>query len=449
MIGGAVLAAALLALTGAAPGSSELNPRWSPSGRYLSIERDDGTSRTVEIYAADGRLSPGRLSSGGAAPGRLVETLALRPVGGGGGFLLEAAAPAVPTFNAWLSWAPDERRFAFVSNGGEGAYDLYLGELGGSDRPPPTAAASVTPTAAAARACGSGEAVSPPLRGGECVAARTTGRGGSDGAAAAASVTRLTADAAADGQVTWSPAGDRVAFVSGRTDRGDLYLLDLGSRRVVRLTADGRSVLHPEWSPDGRRIAFALGDGDNHDICIIYDVDRPSATQGCIVSWPFDDVRPRWSPDGRRVAFYSSYNAEGEPGVWSLFTVAADGSEPGRGEGLLARQLDTGVVVDLDVGPAWTPDSRRLVYAKRVDREFNPLYVAEVATGATRRLETGHAIHHDVAIARDGRLAVRAQLARWDRVLVGRLDDLLATASGAGLAPAGRASAAQTPGVGR
>jgi Tol biopolymer transport system component len=402
MIGGAVLAAALLALTGAAPGSSELNPRWSPSGRYLSIERDDGTSRTVEIYAADGRLSPGRLSSGGAAPGRLVETLALRPVGGGGGFLLEAAAPAVPTFNAWLSWAPDERRFAFVSNGGEGAYDLYLGELGGSNGPPP-----------------------------------------------AASVTRLTADAAADGQVTWSPAGDRVAFVSGRTDRGDLYLLDLGSRRVVRLTADGRSVLHPEWSPDGRRIAFALGDGDNHDICIIYDVDRPSTTQGCIVSWPFDDVRPRWSPDGRRIAFYSSYNAEGEPGVWSLFTVAADGSEPGRGEGLLARQLDTGVVVDLDVGPAWTPDSRRLVYAKRVDREFNPLYVAEVATGATRRLETGHAIHHDVAIARDGRLAVRAQLARWDRVLVGRLDDLLATASGAGLAPAGRASAAQTPGVGR
>ncbi len=462
MIGGAVLAAALLALTGAAPGSSELNPRWSPSGRYLSIERDDGTSRTVEIYAADGRLSPGRLSSGGAAPGRLVETLALRPVGGGGGFLLEAAAPAVPTFNAWLSWAPDERRFAFVSNGGEGAYDLYLGELGGSDRP--TAAASVTPTAAAARACDSdktgvpeepkaprGGPGSPPRGGGECVGQREAGRGGSNGPppTAAASVTRLTADAAADGQVTWSPAGDRVAFVSGRTDRGDLYLLDLGSRRVVRLTADGRSVLHPEWSPDGRRIAFALGDGDNHDICIIYDVDRPSTTQGCIVSWPFDDVRPRWSPDGRRIAFYSSYNAEGEPGVWSLFTVAADGSEPGRGEGLLARQLDTGVVVDLDVGPAWTPDSRRLVYAKRVDREFNPLYVAEVATGATRRLETGHAIHHDVAIARDGRLAVRAQLARWDRVLVGRLDDLLATASGAGLAPAGRASAAQTPGVGR
>ena len=55
-----------------------------------------------------------------AAPGRLVETLALRPAGGGGGgFLLEASAPQAPTFNAWLSWAPDERRFAFVSNGGE------------------------------------------------------------------------------------------------------------------------------------------------------------------------------------------------------------------------------------------------------------------------------------------------------------------------------------------
>ncbi len=293
---------------------------------------------------------------------------------------------------------------AFVSNGGEGAYDLYLGELGGSDRPP---------------------------------------------SAQAASLMQLTRDAAADGQVAWSPVGDRLAFVSGRTDRGDLYLLDLGSRRVVRLTADGRSVLHPEWSPDGRRIAFAIGDGDNHDICVIYDIDRPMTTRGCIVSWPFDDVRPRWSPDGRRIAFYSSYNADGEPGVWSLFTVAADGSEPARGQGLLARRLDTGVVVDLDVGPAWTPDGRRLIYAKRVDREFNPLYAAEVAAGTTRRLETGHAIHHDVAIARDGRLAVRAQVARWDRVLVGRLDDLLAAGPGVGLAPAGQTSAAQGPEVRR
>lgn len=390
MTSGAVVAAALVALTGAGPGSNELNPRWSPSGRYLSVERDDGTSRTVEIYAADG----------GGARGRLVETLALRPAGGGGGggggFLLEAAAPPAPTFSAWLSWAPDERRFAFVSNGGQGAYDLYLGVL------------------ADARAVTD---------------------------AAAASVTRLTADAAADGQVAWSPAGDRLAFVSGRTDRGDLYLLDLGSRRVTRLTASGRSVLHPEWSPDGRWIAFAVGDGDNHDVCVIYDVNRPLTTWGCLASWPFDDVRPRWSPDGRRIAFYSSYNPEGEPGVWSLFTVAADGSEPSRGQGLLARRLDTGVVVDMDVGPAWTPDGRRLVYAKRVDREFNPLYVVDVATGETRRLETGHAIHHDVAIARDGRLAVRAQVARWDRVLVGRLDDLLAT----GLGSAGQASAARAP----
>jgi hypothetical protein len=43
----------------------------------------------------------------------------------------------------------------------------------------------------------------------------------------------------------------------------------------------------------------------------------------------------------------------------------------------------------------------------------------------TRRLDTGHAIHHDVAVARDGRFAVRAQVARWDRVMVGRLGDLL------------------------
>src|SRR5690606_21424724 len=144
---------------------------------------------------------------------------------------------------------------------------------------------------------------------------------------------------------------------------------------------------------------------------------------------PFDDVRPRWSPDGRRIAFYSSYNADGEPGVWSLFVVAADGSDPVKGAALLTRRVDTGVVVGLDVGPAFTPDGGGLVYAKRVDRDFNPLYLADLAARTTRRLETGRAIHHDVAIAPDGRLALRAQVARWDRVLTGRLRDLVAAAA--------------------
>jgi Tol biopolymer transport system component len=373
-------AAGLAPLTGASPGSNELNPRWSPSGRYLTIERDDGASRVIEVYAAD---ADGTL--------RLGETLALRPAAAGAGFLLESVGTQSATYNASLAWAPDERRFAFVSNGGAGEYDLYLGSLG---------------------APGQRAATAP-----------------------------LTRDPAADGQVAWSPVRDRLAFVSGRTDRGDLYLLDLATRQVTRLTAEGRSVLHPEWSPDGRRLAFAIGDGDNHDVCVVEVPEaRPAAPASgskrpapgfvppprrCLVSWAFDDVRPRWSPDGARLAFYSSYNPEGDAGVWSLFAVAADGSDPARGEGLLARRLDTGVVVDLEVGPAWTPDGRGLVYARRVDREFNPLYLADVVARTTRRLDTGHAIHHDVAIARDGRLAVRAQVARWDRVLVGRLGDLL------------------------
>ena len=360
--------------TGAGAGTNEVNPRWSPSGRYLSIERDDGTSRTVEIYEADA-------ATGGP---RLVETLALRPAGGGAGFLLEAGAQGA-TYNAWLSWAADEQRFAFVSNAGAGEYDLYLGTLG-----------------------------APP-----------------------AQVTRLTKDASADGQVAWSPAADRLAFVSGRTDRGDLYLLDLATRGTRRLTADGRPVLHPEWSPDGRRIAFAQGDGDNHDVCVLEQLDA-TPRRRCLVSWPFDDLRPRWSPDGTRLAFYSSYNADGDPGVWSLFVVAADGSDPMRGTGLIARRVDTGVVVDLDAGPAWTPDGRGLLYAKRVDREFNPLYHAQLETRAVRPLQTEHAIHHDVAVARDGRVALRAQVARWDRVLVGRLGDLLALAAPSTAAATGR-----------
>ncbi len=34
------------------------------------------------------------------------------------------------SYNAGITWSPDEYRFVFMSNGGEGNYDLYLQDLG-------------------------------------------------------------------------------------------------------------------------------------------------------------------------------------------------------------------------------------------------------------------------------------------------------------------------------
>jgi len=58
------------------------------------------------------------------------------------------------------------------------------------------------------------------------------------------------------GSLTWSPDGDRLAFVSARGDHGFVGVLDLDAQDVTYLDP---SVAHdgsPAWSPDGSRIAF-------------------------------------------------------------------------------------------------------------------------------------------------------------------------------------------------
>src|SRR5207249_635287 len=77
--------------------------------------------------------------------------------------------------------------------------------------------------------------------------------------------TRLTNHKEKDGQADWSPVADQLVFVSGRTGKGDLYLLDVASRGVTRLTWGTSPFLYPQWSPDGTKVTMLHGNNDNHD----------------------------------------------------------------------------------------------------------------------------------------------------------------------------------------
>jgi dipeptidyl aminopeptidase/acylaminoacyl peptidase len=67
-------------------------------------------------------------------------------------------------------------------------------------------------------------------------------------------------------QPAWSPDGDRIAFVSNRTDRPDdsavmdLYTIEADGTNLSRLTETDLTVGSPEWDSDGKRLAFT---GDN------------------------------------------------------------------------------------------------------------------------------------------------------------------------------------------
>ena len=270
------------------------------------------------------------------------------------------------SYNAQISFYPDARSFVFTGNAGSGVYRLYEGKLGGA-----------------------------PSR-------------------------ALTAQSKEDGHPAVSPDGRWLVYVSARAGVGKLFLRDLTTGVERRLTAGDKVDLYPAWSPDSRLVAYTSGDNDNHDVFVI-DASTPQATPRQLTTWKYDDLRPTFSPDGAFVAFYSNYSPSGEEKEWSIVAIPADGSGPSKGPALAKLVVAQNVVTDPEMGPAWLPWGRAVIYARNLKAEWNPIYVVDTETRGEVRIETPTRMNHDLTCSRNGLLAFRAQVASWDDVFVAPL----------------------------
>ncbi len=340
----------------------------------IEVGRNDRTPR----WAPGGDLLSFERSSGeqkeillASAEGGILQRVYLQPAeaSGSGVDLIFPGLFEEASYNAGLTFSPEGRRFVFMSNAGGGNYDLYLGERGGEGS------------------------------------------------------LRLTDDPEKDGHPDWSPAGDRLVFVSGRTGRAELFLLDLATRALTPLTGgkdSGKAYLYPQWSPDGGRLAVMYGGNENHDIWLLEGPGTPGQRLRPLSRWPGDEIRPAWSPDGRKVAFYTNHNADNDPRIWSLAVAWADPDDPGGAEGQ-ARVVARDVIPDVERGPAWLPDSRGLVYIRDDRHAYNPLHVVDLEGGNDLPLLTDTRMNHDVTCSADWVLAFRAQVEQWDQIFLATL----------------------------
>jgi TolB protein len=133
---------------------------------------------------------------------------------------------------------------------------------------------------------------------------------------------RLTFSGSIETSPSWSPNGQEIVFVSDRSGKPMLYVMDRDGSNTRRISYDFGYCGSPAWSPKGDRIAFtAMDDGNNMNIYTI----APDGTGAVRLTTGGSNESPSWSPDGRFIAFTSN-----RLGASEIFVMRADGSDVRR-----------------------------------------------------------------------------------------------------------------------
>lgn len=140
---------------------------------------------------------------------------------------------------------------------------------------------------------------------------------------------------------SFSPNGDTVALTLSKDGNPEIYTISSGGGTPTRITSTRGSETSPAWSPDGSQLVFCSDDHGSPQLFI--------ATSGGIGEWDHLATgnsyctKPDWSPDGKMIAFTTRIGGVFQIAVYSLATRTAK-------------------VVTNGENPAWTRDSRHLVY---------------------------------------------------------------------------------------
>ena len=114
-------------------------------------------------------------------------------------------------------------------------------------------------------------------------------------------------------RLTWSPNGKEIAFVSDRSGKPELWIMDRDGKETRPITHDGAEKKHPDWSPDGKWIVFASKRAGNFNLWLIH----PDGTGlKRLTRSPATDTLPDWSPDGKKIAFTS--DRSGNQDIWLM-----------------------------------------------------------------------------------------------------------------------------------
>jgi TolB protein len=143
---------------------------------------------------------------------------------------------------------------------------------------------------------------------------------------------------------SFSPDGSRIALTLSKDGNPEIYTMSTAGDALTRITRTRGAETSPSWSPSGDQLVYSSDDRGSPQLFIssasgVSDMDH-------LVTGNSYCTKPDWSPDGKSIAFTTRIGGQFQIGV---FDVASR----------------TGQLVTTSGGqdPAWTRDSRHLVYS--------------------------------------------------------------------------------------
>jgi tricorn protease len=169
-----------------------------------------------------------------------------------------------------------------------------------------------------------------------------------------------------------SPAGKRAVFEA----RGEIFTVPAEKGDVRNLTnTSGVAERFPAWSPDGKWIAYFSDESGEYALHLSEQTGLGEVKKIGLGKPPSFFYSPVWSPDSKKIAFHDKR--------LNLWYVEIDKGSPVK--------VDTNYYdhPERSLNPAWAPDSRWIVYTKRLKSQLHAVFVHSLESGKSTQITDG------------------------------------------------------------